>query len=100
MGIQRSATHSKLGWMTPQAYASALRGETGLIGARLLRSRAQPYCHPRQSRLKSTQDSHYGWMKNGGHVSRSTNRLGNPKEPSVYHFRSADFTGQHLVTFL
>jgi putative transposase len=23
--------HSKLGWMTPQAYASALRGETGLV---------------------------------------------------------------------
>ena len=30
--LQRSATHSKLGWMTPQAYARALRGETGRLG--------------------------------------------------------------------
>src|SRR6185312_17021686 len=25
-------------------------------------------CHPPRPRLRSTQDSRYGWMRNGGHV--------------------------------
>ncbi len=45
--------HSKLGWLTPRAYGSTLCGDAG---------------HPHQRRLRSTQDSRSGWMKNGGHV--------------------------------
>jgi Transposase, Mutator family len=30
--------------------------------------RAPPSCHPSNRRFKSTPDSHYPWMNNGGHV--------------------------------
>ncbi|MEW6256328.1 MAG: hypothetical protein AB1592_10250, partial [Pseudomonadota bacterium] len=35
------------------------------------RLRADASCHPQPPRLKSTQDSRYGWMRNGGHVTDS-----------------------------
>ena len=35
---------------------------------RTLPLRAPASCHPSQRRLRSTQDSRYRWMRNGGHV--------------------------------
>ena len=66
--------HSKLGWMTPRAYASALSGEARPGRCASLGLRAPASCHPSSRRLKSTPDSRYPWMKNGGHVSRNRNR--------------------------
>ena len=54
--------HSKLGWMTPGAYVSA-PGRCASLGLR-----APASCYPSNRRLKSTPDSRYPRMKNGGHV--------------------------------
>jgi hypothetical protein len=35
---------------------------------RHLLTSAPASCNPRQRRIRSTQDSRYGWMRNGGHV--------------------------------
>jgi hypothetical protein len=55
--------HSKLGWMTPEAYARAISGESGRPAAQPDGS-APASCNTRRPRLRSTQDSRYGWMKN------------------------------------
>ena len=51
--------HSKLGWMTPRGYASALCGETGRARCASWRLRAPASCHPPNRRLRSTPDSRY-----------------------------------------
>jgi len=61
--------HSKLGWMTPRGYAVALSGEIGRDAALGWGSAPRPLANPQSTRLKSTPDSRYAWMKNGGHVS-------------------------------
>jgi putative transposase len=48
MGLQRGATALQVGWMTPQAYASARRAETGL---------AAPDSHGRALGPIATHDS-------------------------------------------
>ena len=55
--------HSKLGWMTPEAYAGTISGESGRPAAQPDGS-APASCNTRRPRLRSTQDSRYGWMKN------------------------------------
>jgi hypothetical protein len=55
--------HSKLGWMTPEAYAGTISGESGRRAAQPDGS-APASCNTRRPRLRSTQDSRYGWMKN------------------------------------
>jgi putative transposase len=66
--------HSKLGWMTPRGYASALRGNAGRDAALSLGLRAPASCHPGNRRFKSTPDSRLNWMKNGGHVNAERRR--------------------------
>ena len=61
--------HSKLGWLTPEAYARALTGQIGRPAA-LVRP---AFCKAHQPQLGSPKDSRYGWMRNGGHV-RSSDR--------------------------
>ncbi len=57
--------HSKLGWMTPGPYASALGGENGRDTA--LRWAPRPGFFPRSNkRFKSTPDSRYLWIKKRG----------------------------------
>ena len=64
--------HSKLGWMTPRGYASALSGETGRDAA--LRGAPRPgLLPPRKQKVKSTPDSCSDWMKNRGHVTQQIN---------------------------
>jgi putative transposase len=60
--------HSRLGWMTPRGYASALTGEVGRDAALGSGLRAPASCHPPNRRFKSTPDSGSDRMKNGGHV--------------------------------
>lgn len=49
--------HSKLGWMTPRGYASALGDEAGRDAAFAGAPRAPASCHPGNTRLKSTRGS-------------------------------------------
>jgi putative transposase len=58
--------HSKLGRMTPQDYARAIEGDAGRCATPRLRAPA--CCHQPNTRLKSTPDSPYAWMRNEGHV--------------------------------
>ena len=60
--------HSKLGWLTPTAYARTLTGQIGQPAALVDGCAGRPLANPSQSRLRSTQDSRYGWMRNRGHV--------------------------------
>ncbi len=61
--------HSKLGWLTPQAYADALsRRAVGRAALRCPRAPRPGSCQPPPTRLRSTPDSRYDWMRNGGHV--------------------------------
>ena len=64
--------HSKLGWMTPRGLRQRpqRRGRPGRCASLGLRAPAS--CHPRNRRFKSTPDSRFDWMKNGGHVNWAT----------------------------
>ena len=61
--------HSKLGWLTPQAFADALRGHAAGGAAQPGGSAPPALATPQKPQLRSTPDSRYGWMRNGGHVS-------------------------------
>jgi len=62
--------HSSLGYRTPAEYAGVLCGETGRRAANPDHLRAPASCQRRTPRLKSTQDSRYDWMNDGGQVRR------------------------------
>ena len=66
--LQPRRPHSKLGWMTPHAYASALRGDIAWPAEQAEGSRAPGSCQEPPGRIRSTPDSRYDWMRNGGHV--------------------------------
>ena len=74
--------HSKLGWMTPEAYARAISGESGRPAAQPDGSAPASF-NTRRPRLRSTQDSRYGWMKNcpRGEGSRPGMPLGKGSSP-------------------
>lgn len=61
--------HSKLGWVTPKAYAQALTGHSGRPAALVDGCSDRPIANPTNTSSRSPKDSRYGWMRNGGHVS-------------------------------
>ncbi len=60
--------HSKLGWMTPTDYARALSGDAGWHAAIPDLCARRPHATTSRRWFRSTQDSHYRWMRKGGHV--------------------------------
>jgi len=67
--------HSKLGWMTPLAYASALRAETGLVAPDSYARAPNPLATHDKQGSNQPRTLIMAGMKNGG-TSAVTNQLG------------------------
>ncbi len=60
--------HSKLAWLTPRRLRPSHIRRPRRPRCAAWGLRADASCHPPKPRPKSNQDSSYGWMRNGGHV--------------------------------
>jgi putative transposase len=69
--------HSSLGYLTPADYARALSGKYRPARCEPRPLRAPASCQRRPRRIRSTPDSRYGWMRNGGQVTAVYSSEGN-----------------------